>query len=87
MRKLGNLALMAAAASSRFCAQTATDTLVGDIAKTESSSDLAGRIQNTVGDLSSLPLKNNVNFAYGPRGGTQYAPSYWQLSTQLKFFF
>jgi hypothetical protein len=51
--------------------QTAQEPLVGDDAKDESDSDLAKQIQNPVGDLISFPLQNNVNFGYGPRGGTQ----------------
>ena len=40
-------------------------------AKAESDSELARQLQNPVGDLISFPLQNNVNFGYGPRGGTQ----------------
>ena len=77
MRKCGHLALVAAAllslvaagVSAPSCARA--EPLIGDNAKSESSSDLAKQIQNPVGDLISLPLQNNVNFGYGPRGGAQ----------------
>lgn len=65
------LSLVVAAVSAPFCAQAAAEPLIGDNAKSESSSDLARQVQNPVGDLISLPLQNNVNFGYGPRGGTQ----------------
>lgn len=45
--------------------------LVGDDAKDESDSELAEQGQNPVGDLISFPLRENVNFGYGPKGGTQ----------------
>jgi hypothetical protein len=67
----GLLSLVVAGVSAPFCAQTAAEPLIGDNAKSESSSDLAKQIQNPVGDLISLPLQNNVNFGYGPRGGAQ----------------
>jgi hypothetical protein len=67
----GLLSLIVAGLSTPSRAQSAAEPLIGDNAKSESSSDLARQIQNPVGDLISLPLQNNVNFGYGPRGGTQ----------------
>ena len=58
-------------ASAPALAQAAHEPLVGDDAKDESDSELAKQIQNPVGDLISFPLQNNVNFGYGPHGGTQ----------------
>lgn len=63
--------VIGASTSAPSWAQTAPEPLIGDNAKTESSTDLARQIQNPVGDLISLPLLNNVNFGYGPHDGTQ----------------
>src|SRR5690242_11207367 len=46
--------------------------VIDDHAAAESDTDLAKQIQNPVGDLISLPLQYNVNFGYGPQGGTQH---------------
>ena len=40
-------------------------------ASTESATDLAKKLQNPIGNLTSIPLQNNVNFNYGPNKGTQ----------------
>jgi hypothetical protein len=37
----------------------------------ESSTELAKKLQNPIGDLYSFPFQNNTNFSYGPRRGTQ----------------
>ena len=46
--------------------------VIGDHAAAESATNLAKQIQNPVGDLISFPLQYNVNFGYGPHGGTQH---------------
>ena len=40
-------------------------------ASAESATDLAKKLQNPIGNLTSIPLQNNVNFNYGPNRGTQ----------------
>jgi hypothetical protein len=37
----------------------------------ESATDLAKKLQNPIGNLTSIPFQNNVNFDYGPNKGTQ----------------
>ena len=37
----------------------------------ESSTDLAKKLQNPIGDLYSFPFQSNTNFNYGPHKGTQ----------------
>ncbi len=40
-------------------------------AATESTTDLAKKLQNPIGDLISVPFQDNVNFNVGPHKGTQ----------------
>lgn len=37
----------------------------------QSTTDLAKKLQNPIGDLYSFPFQSNTNFGYGPHGGTQ----------------
>ncbi len=67
----GLLSSLVACGSAPVQAQTAAEPLVGDNARSESSTDLAKQLQNPVGDLISVPLQNNINFGYGPRNGAQ----------------
>ncbi len=40
-------------------------------ATSESTTDLAKKLQNPIGDLISVPFQNNTNFNVGPNKGTQ----------------
>jgi hypothetical protein len=37
----------------------------------DDASALAKKLQNPIGNLYNFPFQNNINFNYGPRGGTQ----------------
>jgi len=42
-----------------------------DAVDSESTTDLAKKLQNPIGDLYSFPFQSNTNFNYGPNKGTQ----------------
>jgi hypothetical protein len=69
----GLLYALLSGASAPSLAQTAEQprSVIGDNAATESDTDLARQIQNPVGDLISLPLRNATNFGYGPHKAIQ----------------
>lgn len=37
----------------------------------ESATALAEKLQNPIGNLTSVPIQNNINFGVGPHSGTQ----------------
>ena len=43
----------------------------GDDTAGQSTTDLAKKLQNPIGDLYSFPFQSNTNFGFGPHGGTQ----------------
>jgi hypothetical protein len=54
---------------------------------------LAKKLQNPIGNLYNFPFQNNINFNYGPRGGTQdilnvqpvipiHVNAYWNVITR-----
>ena len=43
----------------------------GDNVGSESTTDLAKKLQNPIGNLYSFPFQSNTNFNYGPNKGTQ----------------
>jgi hypothetical protein len=59
-------------------AQSATPDQAADTPAEAQDADSAGnatalakKLQNPIGDLYSFPFQNNINFNYGPHGGTQ----------------
>jgi hypothetical protein len=42
-----------------------------DQLSSESTSDLAKKLQNPIASVTSIPFQNNINFHYGPNKGTQ----------------
>jgi hypothetical protein len=71
----GLLALLPLAAGMAAHAQAPASSASPDAgsenAAAESSTELAKKLQNPIGDLYSVPFQNNANFNYGPHQGTQ----------------
>jgi hypothetical protein len=59
------------AAHAQAPASSASPDAGSENAAAESSTELAKKLQNPIGDLYSVPFQNNANFNYGPHQGTQ----------------
>jgi hypothetical protein len=51
-------------------AQSISETGTGGI-QSASATDIAKKLENPIGDITSIPLQNNTNLGVGPRPGTQ----------------
>lgn len=65
------LALLLISAGESVHARSPAAAATGDDTNGDDETAIAKKIQNSLGDLCSIPFRNNLNFTYGQHQGTQ----------------